>query len=191
LSTEWWAGVLFGVAVIGGMLAALAQLLGFVAPWDGNGAGVGYALGLALMLLGLAGTLWAQFAMGDSWRIGVDQDARTELGHTRAEFVAHNDVAIEIHHEGRAARFCRFNELAGVKERVESEPQMPQAIVSTSTCPAGCWVGDVRYDHGFVSHHGCAHEVSVSILRGFAAALLSGSLVRLRWLGRTDRRRRQ
>ena len=32
-----------------------------------------------LVCPGVAGTLWAQFAMGDSWRIGVDAGARTAL----------------------------------------------------------------------------------------------------------------
>ncbi len=81
-STDWWAGVLFGVAVVAGVLAPLAQILGLVQPWTGAGAALeraGYALGLTLTALGIAGTLWAQFAMGRSWRIGVDPEARTEL----------------------------------------------------------------------------------------------------------------
>jgi protein-S-isoprenylcysteine O-methyltransferase Ste14 len=32
-----------------------------------------------LVALGIAGTSWAQAAMGSSWRIGVRQDERTEL----------------------------------------------------------------------------------------------------------------
>jgi protein-S-isoprenylcysteine O-methyltransferase Ste14 len=34
---------------------------------------------LATFGLGLAGTLIAQLAMGDSWRVGVDESERTEL----------------------------------------------------------------------------------------------------------------
>jgi protein-S-isoprenylcysteine O-methyltransferase Ste14 len=78
-STEWWAGVLFGLAVVGSGLGPIAQLAGVVEPWVGSATTIGYAIGLGLALLGIAGTLWAQLAMGDSWRIGVDQDARTEL----------------------------------------------------------------------------------------------------------------
>lgn len=79
LSIEWWAGVLFGVAVIGGVFAPIAQLAGVVAPWKAADGPFGHGLGLACTVLGIAGTLWAQLAMGASWRIGVDQEARTEL----------------------------------------------------------------------------------------------------------------
>ena len=37
------------------------------------------ATGLVVTLAGIALTFWAQVSMGDSWRIGVDQEARTEL----------------------------------------------------------------------------------------------------------------
>ena len=37
------------------------------------------ALGLLLCAAGLAGCVWAQLSMGESWRIGVAQDERTEL----------------------------------------------------------------------------------------------------------------
>ena len=36
-------------------------------------------LGFALMLVGILSTLWAQLAMGDSWRSGVDVGERTRL----------------------------------------------------------------------------------------------------------------
>jgi protein-S-isoprenylcysteine O-methyltransferase Ste14 len=81
-SIEWLAGVLFGVAIVGGVLAPVAQLLSLVRPWTGdagNASRAGYAIGIALIIVGIAGTLWAQFAMGNSWRIGVDPAARTDL----------------------------------------------------------------------------------------------------------------
>jgi protein-S-isoprenylcysteine O-methyltransferase Ste14 len=37
------------------------------------------ALGFALALAGVAATVWSQFAMGESWRIGVDNTERTAL----------------------------------------------------------------------------------------------------------------
>ncbi len=79
LSTEWWAGVLFAVATVGGVLGPMAQLAGLVEPWVGRATTAGEQLGIALTILGIAGTLWAQIAMGRSWRVGVDQDARTDL----------------------------------------------------------------------------------------------------------------
>jgi protein-S-isoprenylcysteine O-methyltransferase Ste14 len=77
-STEWFAGVLLGIAIVVGGVAPLAQLVGLVTPWNLDG-GMVHATGVALFAAGLAGTLWAQLAMGDSWRIGVDHDTRTAL----------------------------------------------------------------------------------------------------------------
>ncbi len=79
LSLEWWAGMLFGVAVLGSGFAPALQILGIVPAVAAADGRVGHALGLACSVLGIAGTLWAQLAMGTSWRIGVDQGARTEL----------------------------------------------------------------------------------------------------------------
>jgi protein-S-isoprenylcysteine O-methyltransferase Ste14 len=79
-SIEWCAGVLFVVATIGvGLAAPTAQLAGWVRPWDGGAARLGYASGLAFVALGLVGTLWSQLAMGRSWRVGVDHGERTTL----------------------------------------------------------------------------------------------------------------
>jgi protein-S-isoprenylcysteine O-methyltransferase Ste14 len=50
--------------------------LGRIAALDSPGI---HAAGLALFVVGLAGTLWAQLAMGDSWRVGVDTAERTAL----------------------------------------------------------------------------------------------------------------
>jgi protein-S-isoprenylcysteine O-methyltransferase Ste14 len=78
-SFEWWGGVLFIVALVAGAAAPILQLTGSLAglePFDRFGV---RELGLGFYLLGIGGTLWAQFAMGDSWRIGVDATARTSL----------------------------------------------------------------------------------------------------------------
>jgi protein-S-isoprenylcysteine O-methyltransferase Ste14 len=47
-----------------------------VAALDGD---VGHALGLALAVAGIGLTFYAQLGMGESWRIGVDPQERTEL----------------------------------------------------------------------------------------------------------------
>ncbi len=78
-SVEWCAGVLFAVAVVMGVAAPILQVAGVVEPWTGLGVTIGHAVGLGLALAGIAGTLWSQLAMGESWRIGVDHEARTEL----------------------------------------------------------------------------------------------------------------
>jgi len=78
-SAEWNGGVLFVVALIASVAAPLLQL-----RWDLPLPTVlthdaARAVGILLCGSGVVGTLWAQMAMGDSWRIGVDTGARTEL----------------------------------------------------------------------------------------------------------------
>jgi protein-S-isoprenylcysteine O-methyltransferase Ste14 len=78
-SLEWSAGVLFGVALIVGVLAPILDVAGALEPIDVLDGPVGHALGLALFAVGLAATLYAQLAMGESWRVGVDENERTDL----------------------------------------------------------------------------------------------------------------
>jgi len=78
-SLEWSAGVLFGIALIVGVLAPVLDVTGALEPIDLLDGPVGHALGLALFALGLAATLYAQLAMGESWRVGVDENERTDL----------------------------------------------------------------------------------------------------------------
>lgn len=77
-SAEWWAGVLFGVALLVGMAAPIAGAFGLDAVrWVDrpviNIAGVGLAVA------GIALTLAAQLRMGSDWRIGVDATEQTNL----------------------------------------------------------------------------------------------------------------
>lgn len=78
-SVEWWGGVLFAgalvLAVIGVALSA-AGVLGVVDALDTEFA---FAAGAGLFWGGLVTTLIGQSAMGDAWRIGVDENDRTEL----------------------------------------------------------------------------------------------------------------
>jgi protein-S-isoprenylcysteine O-methyltransferase Ste14 len=78
-SVEWLGGVAFAGALVGAVLAPIAQGLGWAMPLPALDARPVQALGLGLALLGTAGTLWAQAAMGESWRIGVDERERTAL----------------------------------------------------------------------------------------------------------------
>lgn len=79
LSLEWSAGILFAVAVVAAGLAPVVQLAGIVMPLAAIDGPAAHALGAACALVGIGGTLWAQLAMGTSWRVGVDRAARTEL----------------------------------------------------------------------------------------------------------------
>jgi len=78
-SREWTAGVLFIVAIAIGVAAPVLDVTDVMDPRDVlDSAGV-RATGVALFLTGLIATLYAQIAMGESWRIGVDEREQTDL----------------------------------------------------------------------------------------------------------------
>lgn len=78
-SAEWLAGVGFVVALVLGVAAPVLALLDVVEPIAALDTGALHATGIALAVLGIAATFYAQVAMGTSWRIGVDESERTEL----------------------------------------------------------------------------------------------------------------
>jgi protein-S-isoprenylcysteine O-methyltransferase Ste14 len=78
-SLEWNAGLLVSLGLLLAGIAPLATLN----HWPG-GALFFYSPaihlgGAALATVGMCGALYAQVAMGNSWRIGVDATERTEL----------------------------------------------------------------------------------------------------------------
>jgi protein-S-isoprenylcysteine O-methyltransferase Ste14 len=75
-AAERAGAILFVVALGLGLAAPVLELLGGLAAFEGLRAP---ALGTLLALLGIAGTLHAQLAMGSSWRVGVDTSERTAL----------------------------------------------------------------------------------------------------------------
>jgi protein-S-isoprenylcysteine O-methyltransferase Ste14 len=78
-SLEWTGGVLFVVALALGFAAPLLDLAGRLEPIGALDGAVAQAVGAAIAIGGIAGTLLAQAAMGTAWRIGVDHAERTEL----------------------------------------------------------------------------------------------------------------
>ena len=78
-SVEWLGGVLFAAALSLGLLAPVLALLDVLAPVAALDGAVAHAVGAALTVGGLTATLYAQVAMGTSWRIGVDPSERTDL----------------------------------------------------------------------------------------------------------------
>ena len=78
-SAEWLAGVGFVVALVLGVAAPVLALADVVEPIDAIDTAGADTAGLVLAIAGIGATLVAQFAMGSSWRIGVDHDERTEL----------------------------------------------------------------------------------------------------------------
>jgi protein-S-isoprenylcysteine O-methyltransferase Ste14 len=78
-SAEWVASVGFALALALGATAPVLALTGVVEPIGALDATVVHAVGAGLAVVGIGGTLYAQIAMGASWRIGVDPDERTAL----------------------------------------------------------------------------------------------------------------
>ena len=89
LTLEWFAGVLFTVALVVGVAGPVAALTGLDALVDSAALS---RVGLVLALSGVAATLAAQLSMGDAWRIGVDERERTELVTDGAFRVARNPI---------------------------------------------------------------------------------------------------
>src|SRR5206468_3975801 len=70
---------LFAIAIMCGVLAPILDLTGTLSPLKPFAGTAWRVAGVAGYCGGLAGTLWAQVGMGDSWRIGVDESERTRL----------------------------------------------------------------------------------------------------------------
>jgi len=78
-AAEWIGGVLFVSAFVLAVSAPILDRAGMSQPIAVLDGTVGHALGFVLYAVGVAGTLYAQFAMGASWRVGVDPTERTAL----------------------------------------------------------------------------------------------------------------
>ncbi len=91
-SVEWIAGVLFIVALAVGFAAPLLALTSVVEPIDALDTAAVHVVGGILFVAGLAGTLAAQISMGESWRIGVDENAATEMVTSGAFAIVRNPV---------------------------------------------------------------------------------------------------
>ena len=75
-------GIGFILAMVGGLVAPLLQLLGVVSPLHILDHRWVNAAGFALAVCGLAATLYAQLDMGESWRVGIDTRETTALVRT-------------------------------------------------------------------------------------------------------------
>jgi len=68
----------------------LSLLTGLVHP-------AGFAVGLAMVMLGYGGTLWTYHVMGNSWRMGVNAQERTALiRHGPFRWVRHPIYALQV-----------------------------------------------------------------------------------------------
>ena len=77
-SVEWWAALLFVVALLVGLAAPIAELAG-LAPISALDVDLVAYTGTAVAAVGVLLSLAAQLSMGDSWRIGVDETESTDL----------------------------------------------------------------------------------------------------------------
>lgn len=91
-SIEWLAGAGFVVALAFGLAGPLFAVTGAVSPIAALERTGFQIAGVVLACGGIAGTLWAQVAMGSSWRIGVDPSERTALVTTGVFAVVRNPV---------------------------------------------------------------------------------------------------
>lgn len=76
---EWIAGGMFIVGLLMGGAAPILALLGVLEPVPVLDGTLGNTVGLILAIAGIGLTFAAQLAMGDSWRVGVDPEERTDL----------------------------------------------------------------------------------------------------------------
>jgi protein-S-isoprenylcysteine O-methyltransferase Ste14 len=91
-SVEWIAGVGFVVAIAVAGLGPLLQFVNVIAPLHIWAAEWTHVAGATVATVGIGLTVWAQLAMGDSWRIGVDNEEATELVHSGIFGVVRNPI---------------------------------------------------------------------------------------------------
>lgn len=91
-SLEWIAGAGFVAAIVIGVAAPALQLADILHPIGVLDTPAVEAIGVLLALAGIAGTLYAQDQMGESWRIGVDPTETTTLVHTGVFGLVRNPI---------------------------------------------------------------------------------------------------
>jgi len=91
-SREWFAGRLFVIALLVGVLAPILAAAGVVEPVPALDTRSLHLAGGVAFLVGLGLTLLAQVQMGLSWRIGVDEAEKTELVQTGLFALVRNPV---------------------------------------------------------------------------------------------------
>lgn len=88
-SIEWVAGWMLVLALVAGVMAPVAELLGLDPIVSADALRLA---GLVIAVVGIGLTFLAQSAMGTEWRIGVDADERTGLVTGGAFAVVRNPI---------------------------------------------------------------------------------------------------
>ena len=81
-ATDWIAGVGFVIALAVAVSAPILQRANVIEPIASLRAVWIQVVGIAVATAGIGATIGAQLAMGDSWRIGVEEQETTPLVHT-------------------------------------------------------------------------------------------------------------
>lgn len=76
---EWFGGIGFPLALIIAFTAPVLQLAGVLGPLPFLRATGIQAAGIPIAVVGIIATAYGQMAMGNSWRIGVDDSETTAL----------------------------------------------------------------------------------------------------------------
>ena len=90
-SADWWAGVLFVAALVTGVLGPASALAG-LDPVPALTQPALQAIGVAVSLTGICLTFLTQMQMGESWRVGVDEQERTQLVTTGVFSLVRNPI---------------------------------------------------------------------------------------------------
>lgn len=88
-SVEWVAGWLFVLAMLAGVAAPVAELVGLAPFFDSTAL---RAVGAVVAVAGIGLTFASQLSMGEQWRIGVDPDEETALVTDEAFAVVRNPI---------------------------------------------------------------------------------------------------
>ena len=88
---QWWAKIGFVIAIVIGFAAPIAAVAGLddIPALDASWL---HATGVAVTIVGIVLTVVAQYAMGESWRIGVDTKERTALVTNGAFAIVRNPI---------------------------------------------------------------------------------------------------
>lgn len=114
-TVQWWARILFTAALLISMAGLIAALAGLDPIPVFDAAALQWA-GLVVAGLGVAATIGAQWSMGTSWRIGVEETERTALVTDGAFALARNPIftAMAVTAAGLAAMVPNLVSLAGL-----------------------------------------------------------------------------
>lgn len=91
-SVEWFAGLMFVLALVAGLVAPIAELADVLALVDVLDVDAVRWSALVIAAAGVVATLAAQLSMGDSWRVGVDESERTALVTSGAFAISRNPI---------------------------------------------------------------------------------------------------